>query len=306
MKPSEDDAIDEIRVLLGEYEQFLSGKARGTIDAYLRTARHLMGWIAQHPGNEEPFQPQHLTQSVVELYLTHLEQEGFSLSHRARVKSSISTFAIFLIEEKGVLHRNPTRGIELPPSIPLPASQSLSHKQRVILRVLVKQAGNRRGAALFALVYWAGCRVSELSWLQMAHCHVGPKEGWLHVGDQGGKERDIDLMNRARKPLYAYLQATGDPTRTYVFTSQRSERLTEEAIHYWFRTLKAQATYDQWEVIADLTFNDLRHDFANRAREAGWTLEEVASYVGRVTRPGVPALQVSREQVKLKLNDIQE
>jgi hypothetical protein len=26
----------------------------------------------------------------------------------------------------------------------------------------------------------------------------------------------------------------------------------------------------------DLTFHDLRHDFAHRALEAGWTLEEVA------------------------------
>ena len=96
-----------------------------------------------------------------------------------------------------------------------------------------------------------------------------------------------------------------------MFTSQRSERLTEEGIHCWFRTLKAQATNDHWKVIQDLTFQDLRYDFACRAREASWSLEEVASYLGQVTRQGVPALQttvphtqVSQEHVQQKLENI--
>ena len=96
-----------------------------------------------------------------------------SLHHRARVKSTISNFAQFLIEEKGLLQRNPTHGIELPP-VPLLAPQPLSDEQRSILRSLVTQEGDRRGAALFSLGHWAGCRVSEVSWLQMAHTHVGP------------------------------------------------------------------------------------------------------------------------------------
>ena len=309
MASSEGDAIEGARALLGEYEQFLSGKAQGTMEAYLRTARQLIEWLAQRPGNQGRFQPPQLTQTAVESYLAYLEQEGFSLNHRARVKSSISTFANFLIEEKGLLQRNPTRSIELPP-VPLLAPPLLSHEQRSILRSLVDQDQDRRGAALFALGYWAGCRVSEISWLEMAHTHVGPQEGWLSVGE-GSKGREIDLLKQARQPLYAYLQATGDTPRTYVFLSQRSERLTEEGIYYWFRTLKAQATTGQWGVIAEITFNDLRHDFAQRAHEAGWAMEEVAYYMGEGTRVGAPALQstvpstqTSREQLKHKLNNI--
>src|SRR3989475_2267987 len=220
MPSPEHNAIEEVRSLVGEYEQFLSGKAQGTMDAYLRTVRHLIGWVAQRPGNEGQFQPAQLTQMTVELYLSHLEQEGLSLNHRARVKSTISNFANFLIEEKGLLQRNPTRGINLPP-VPQIASGELSEDQRNILGSLVEQEGNRRGSALFALGYWAGCRVSDVSWLQMVHTHVGPKVGWLHVGYKGGKWRDIDLINEARKPLYEYLRASGDVDRIYVFTSQR-------------------------------------------------------------------------------------
>ena len=57
------------------------------------------------------------------------------------------------------------------------APRQLSGDQRFILRSLVEQAGNRRGAVLFALGYWAGCWVSDVSWLEMAHTHVGPKVG---------------------------------------------------------------------------------------------------------------------------------
>jgi hypothetical protein len=71
-----------------------------------------------------------------------------------------------------------------------------------------------------------------------------------------------------------------------VFTSQRGERLTEAGIHHWFRTLKTQATKDEWELINDVTYHELRHDFAHRTREAGWTIEEVAYYLGHVTRKG--------------------
>ena len=307
----ENDAIDKVHGLLDEYEQFLSDKAEGTADAYLRTARHLIGWVAQSPGNNGHFQPPQLTRPAVVLYLAHLEQEGLSLHHRARVKSSISNFAQFLIEEKGLLQRNPTRGIELPP-MPLPALQELSQEQRFILRSLVKQAEDQRGAALFALGYWTGCRVSELSWLQMTHTHVGPRQGWLHMGHNGSKEREIDLLNEARQPLYTYLQATSDTARTYVFASQRSERLTEEGIYYWFRTLKVQGTRDQWESIENLTFNDLRHDFAHRARGAGWSLGEVAYYFGDVTENSTRALQsavlstqTTRERLKHKLNNVE-
>lgn len=250
----------------------------------------MIGWLTQYSGHPEPFQPQQLTQTVVERYLAYLEQEGLSLCHRARVKSAISNFARFLIEEKGLLRCNPTRGIDLPP-VPLPAPTPLSTQQRAALRTLVEQEADRRGAALFSLGYWAGCQVSELSWLKMAHTHVDPETGWLHVGMKESKERNITLLSQARKPLYEYLQGTSATERTFVFLSQRSERLTEEAIHYWFRTLKAGATGGQWEVIADLTFNDLRYDFAYRAREAGWALEKVASYLGLAAGQGVSALQ---------------
>jgi site-specific recombinase XerD len=279
-----------------------------TIDAYMRILRQFTAWVAKRPGQSKHFQPNQLTATMVEGYLSLLKEQGYSVSHRTRVKSVIKHFCQWLIEEKAALTRNPTRGIEIKAQQML-APRVLSPDQRFVLRNLVEKADDVRGQALLALGYWAGCRVSDIAHLLMEHTHVGPKIGWLHVGHKGEKFRDIDLLNEARRPLYDYLQHGGrDPESLYVFTSQRSPRLTEDGIHHWFRTLKRQANRDEWELIADLSFHDLRHDFAHRAREAGWTLEEVAYYLGHVTMKGTPAIQttvrytqVSRAQVKEKL-----
>jgi site-specific recombinase XerD len=187
----------------------------------------------------------------------------------------------------------------------------LSSDQRYVLRSLVARADDPRGSALFALGYWAGCRVSDIAWLRLTDTHVNSRTGWLCVGHKGGKQREIDLINEARQPLYAYLERTADPQRPFVFVSQRADRLTEAGIHHWFRTLKALATHAEWLLIQDVAFHDLRHDFAHRARAAGWLLEEVAYYLGHITRSGAPAIQttarytqVSRDQIRPKLVDL--
>lgn len=295
---------------LTAYATALDGKAAGTIDAYLRALRQFLTWLAQRPGHADGFAPEQFTRTAVESYLAHLEQLGSSRSHRVRVKAVLSSFATWLIEEQHGLLHTPTRGVTLPPQ-PVQAPRVLSSDQRYILRSLVERADDTRGSALFALGYWAGCRVSDIAWLRLTDTHVNSRTGWLRVGHKGGKQREIDLINESRQPLFAYLERTADPTRPFVFVSQRADRLTEAGIHHWFRTLKTQATHVEWLLIQDVAFHDLRHDFAHRARAAGWLLEEVAYYLGHITRSGAPATQttarytqVSREQVRRKLADL--
>jgi LuxR family maltose regulon positive regulatory protein len=284
-------------------EACLSRKNPGTIDVYQRVLRDFLLWCSQQPGHLSSHFDQ-LTRTTVEIYLTSLEEAGYSVSHRRRVKSVMSNFCQWLIDEHGLLTCNPTQGLAVP-SPQGRAPRRLSDEQRSILQALVAQAEDLRGEALFALGYWAGCRVSDVAHLLREHTHVGPEIGWLHVGSKGGTFRTIDLLDQARRPLFAYLQhGERDPESIYVFPSQRNQRLSEAGIHHWFRALKQRANHEQLDKIADLSFHDLRHDFAQRVREAGWTQEEIASYLGHVTKKGTLALQttanstqVSREQV---------
>jgi len=294
--------------LLTAYQATLRSKAPGTVDGYMRALRQLTAWIAERPGSAGAFRPEFFTRTALETYMTCLEAEGYSPSHRTLVKAAASGFARWLIDQD-LLARNPTVGLHIPPQ-PLLAPRMLSPDQRYVLRNLVERADDPRGAAIFGLGYWAGCRVSDVAWLKVENTHVGPRSGWLTVGYKGGKTRAIDLRNEARRPLFDYLAS--DERRTsspFVFTSQRSDRLSEAGVHHWLRTLKRKATKEEWDLVHDVTFHDLRHDFAHRAREAGWTLEELAYYLGHITRRGTPAVQTtvrytqaSRQQIRDKLH----
>ncbi len=145
----------------------------------------------------------------------------------------------------------------------------------------------------------------------------------MTVGHKGGKERTVDLVNEARRALYDYLEQGERKESAYVFTSQRNKshpssgeidgwRWTEDGIHQWWQQLKARARLAEATFINNIDFHDLRHDFAHRARAAGWSLEEVAYYLGHITKSGMPAIQttvrytqVSREHVKEKLKLLQ-
>jgi len=71
------------------------------------------------------------------------------VSDRARRKAVLMGFARWLIEEQGVLQRNPLRGVALPAQALL-APRELPNDQRYILRSLVERDGAPRSAALFA------------------------------------------------------------------------------------------------------------------------------------------------------------
>ena len=123
---------------------------------------------------------------------------------------------------------------------------------------------------------------------------------------KGEKYRDIVLLNPARDPLYDYLQH-GKRARDsqYVFTSQRETlpvppgeldgwRLGEAAIHEWLKQPKATATAAEAAFIREVTFHDLRHDFATRAKkEAGLDDGKLAVYLGHITKHGTPAIQTT-------------
>lgn len=111
-----------------------------------------------------------------------------------------------------------------------------------------------------------------------------------------------------------------DPDSVYVFTSQRAawlrqqgrlDHLTVRGIEHIWTTVKQRARQDEYELIGDVNFHDLRHDFAHRARAAGWGLEEIAVYLGHQTRDGLPAIATtvrytlpSRQQLKKKLQQL--
>ncbi len=274
-----------------------------TIAANLVTLRSLVAWLATQPDGS-PFRPDLLTVTALEGYFAHLTASGRQPRTRTRALTAISRFCKWAIDD-GQLLRNPAHLIERP-TVPSLSPTELSAEQRTILKTLVERQDSRRLAAIFALGYWAGLRVSEVATLRVDHCVLNQRAGAITiVGAKGGKTRTLDLHNEARKALFAYLHQPAtepearEPDSPFVFTSQRAaalrrrdqpDNLSARGIEHQWSQLKAQATQRSGPLIEDVTFHDLRHDFAHRARGAGWTLEAIAVYLGHQTKDGAPAI----------------
>ena len=269
------------------YKQALSGKDEKTVDAYLRSLGQALAWMAAVTGDDQAMP----TPAAVRAYIDELIRKGASPTHLSRVKGVLNGFALWLISQ-GALAANPTEGIRLPPRVQRHRT-SLTDDQRSILRALVERADDLRGAAMFSLAYWAGCRISDISYLLIENTQVGPEHGQVTVGQQDSKERTIPLHARACAPLAAYLERGGrQPGSRYVFTSQREKlplpanepdgwRLDTPGIRAWWSDLKASARTEEQGEIAAVTFHDLRHDFEQRAQATGWEQGEIDSYLGR-------------------------
>ena len=149
---------------LGYEQDCLRQKDEATVDAYMRILRQFTAGVAKLPGHGGQFVPSQLTTTAVERYLSVLKEQGYSVSHRTRVKTVLNGFCQWLIEEKQALTRNPTRGVEIKAQQAL-APRVLSPDQRFVFHNLLEKVSDLRGKAIFALGYWAGCRVSDVAHL---------------------------------------------------------------------------------------------------------------------------------------------
>ena len=73
----------------------------GTIAVYVSILRQFLRWIAERTKKGEAFQPDHLTTSAIEQYLSGLASQGYSFAHRKRVNRSSPTFVNGLLMNEG-------------------------------------------------------------------------------------------------------------------------------------------------------------------------------------------------------------
>src|SRR5437763_15576241 len=79
--------------ILGYQQDCLDARCgEATVDAYVRILRQFTVWVAKLPGQGGQFVPSQLTQTAVERYLSVLKEQGYSISHRTRVKTVINGF----------------------------------------------------------------------------------------------------------------------------------------------------------------------------------------------------------------------
>jgi site-specific recombinase XerD len=297
----------------------LEGRAPQTIKAYLVALRGYARWFEQQPG-EEQFSAEQITTASIESYLSYLASEGRSPHTQRQAINALRKYCSWAVQH-GQLPTNPARQVEVPPIAQM-SPRELSSEQRYALKVQVEHTQSLRLSAIFALGYWTGLRIGEIAAIQLADVKLNRRSGTIRVvNSKGGKSRDLDLHNASRRALMNYLaQAERDTDSPYLFTSQRAgwlrqqgkpDHLSARGIAHLWTKMKANAPFVRHELIADITLHHLRHDFAHRARQSGWTLEEIAVYLGHQTNAGTPAIATtvrytlpSRQQLKRRLKTL--
>lgn len=223
---------DNDPAIFQEFREALGTRDPKTIATYLTTMRDFVTWLAAQPGGT-PFHLGLLTETAVRGYLDSLKLAGRAPRTRSKALSGLRRFCQWAMDE-GYLRRNPARAMERPTVVAV-APTELSEKQRFVLKQLVEQHATRRFAAIFALGYWAGLRISEIAALRFDQCHINQRAGSITLVDaKGGKTRTLDLHNIARRALYDYLFSEypyaqeRDQASVYVFTSQRAAWLRQQ------------------------------------------------------------------------------
>lgn len=318
------DALPDDPAPVTAFLATLGARDPATVAAYRTVLRAFVTWRAQQPGGV-PFRIELVTETAVRRYLAHLTSLGRAPQTRAKALTALQRFGRWA-QAEGLLRRNPAAAVERPTLVAL-APTELSPQARFVLASLVERQESLRLAAIIALAYWAALRISEIATLRLDDCTVNQRAGTIVVRDgKGGKTRTLDLHNHARRALHAYLVEhphaadARDPESAYVFTGQRAawlrrqdrpDHLSPRAIEHLWLGLKRTATQDEAPHLADVTFHDLRHDWAHRARQSGWLLEEIAVYLGHQTRDGAPAISTtarytlpSRQQLKRRIQDL--
>lgn len=214
---------------------------------------------------------------VVQSYLAHRLEQGFSQRSTARLLSSARAFFKHQIALDRCQH-NPIENVNNPklPSY-LPDTLSEGQVERLLDAPNSQDAVQYRDKAMLELLYATGIRVSELVNLQMHE--IGMLQGVIRVTGKGGKERLIPMGEHASEHLQAYLkearpQLMCAPTNT-VFPSKRGQTMTRQT--FWHR-IKLYAK--RAGIASKLSPHTLRHAFATHLLNHGADLRVVQMLLG--------------------------
>lgn len=166
-------------------EEILRARDEATIEIYTRILEKFAQRLALCPGNAGQFRPEAITRTAIESFLETLP----SFSSKKQVRAALSGFCRWLQEDQKLLERNPVRGVSIPGQTRL-SPRELSTDQRYVIRGLVEREADLRDKVAFALGYFAGCRVSDVSWLRLDATHVSPQGRVDHGGTQGREGTD--------------------------------------------------------------------------------------------------------------------
>jgi integrase/recombinase XerD len=218
-----------------------------------------------------------VTETNLNSYVLHLEQNHMSPATVSRNIASLRSFFRYLVKEKK-LEDDPTEKLK-PPKVEKKAPEVLSQEE---IALLLKQpnmntAKGVRDRAMLELLYATGIRVSELIHLRKGDVNL--QMGYITCSDQG-RERSIPFSAGVGRILGSYLE------------DAREKLLKGRQCECFFMNCQGNPMSRQgfWKVLKgyarsagikkDITPHTLRHSFAMHQLKSGTDLKSIQEMLG--------------------------
>jgi integrase/recombinase XerC len=260
--------------------------SKKTVEAYDRDVRQFLGFLAQHLGRRVTFSAlRDLAPADIRAFLAARRRNGISGRSLMRSLAGVRSFARFL-ERHGngkvaalAAVRAPKLEKTLPKPLPIAAAKSLAD---VSLR-----AGEARepwvlarDAAVMALLYGSGLRISEALGLMVKDIPAPGQGDSITVTGKGNKRRMVPVLDPVLRlvagylALCPYVPAAEEPAFVGAKGGPLSPRIIQLAIERLRGALGLPAT---------ATPHALRHSFATHLLSRGGDLRAIQELLGHAS-----------------------
>jgi integrase/recombinase XerC len=277
----------EVKTEVGRWLGYLGAERRmsaKTLDAYQRDVGQFLGFLAEHRGGAPSLrQLEKLTPADIRAFMAARRAGGIGNRSLMRTLAGARSFARFLERNgKGKVGalaavRAPKLSRTLPKPLPASAAKQMTETE---LRAGEERAPwiLARDAAVLALLYGAGLRVSEALGLKRKDA-AGARDA-LTVTGKGEKTRMVPLLPQVARLIADYLalcpiKASGDAP---LFVGVRGGALSPRVVQLTMARLRGALG------LADsATPHALRHSFATHLLARGGDLRAIQELLGHAS-----------------------
>lgn len=254
-------------------ERSLSGNS---VDAYIRDVEKLEEFLEL---SKIDVSPARVEEAHLASFLKYIGELGLAAHSQARMLSGIKAFFKYLLLENEITE-DPTELLESP-RLPRKLPDVLSYEEIEAMLGAIDHSTpeGTRNRAIMEVLYSSGLRVSELTGLQLTHCHFDI--GFLRIIGKGDKMRLVPIGKEAIKYTQIYLEHVRDGiapqkgSEDIVFLNRRGGQLSRVMV---FLVIKNAA--ELAGIHKNVSPHTFRHSFATHLIEGGASLRAVQEMLG--------------------------